>query len=81
MQPQSEFQGSQLPTYLNAREYKIHTVQSYSEMHAGTLISFIFATAFFTIRMAAKSLRLGGGWGADDYTLMAAYVSPDHSRF
>jgi hypothetical protein len=31
--------------------------------------------------MTAKSLRLGGGWGADDFTLIAAYVSPIPSGY
>lgn len=49
-------------------------MQRYSEVDAGTLIPFIIASILFAIRMSAKSLRLGGGWGADDYTLIPAYV-------
>lgn len=33
------------------------------------------ATTFFMVRMVAKCMNLGGGWGADDYTIIAAWVS------
>lgn len=56
-------------------------MQRYAGVDAGTLIPFIVASILFTIRMAAKSQRLGGGWGADDFTLIAAYVSPNLSGY
>ncbi|KAJ5144300.1 hypothetical protein N7526_001808 [Penicillium atrosanguineum] len=59
--------------YLNSRECDIPIVQRYSGVDAGMLIPFIAASILFTIRMAAKSQRLGGGWGADDFTLITAY--------
>jgi hypothetical protein len=33
------------------------------------------ATILFLLRIAAKILHLGGGWGSDDYTIIVAYVS------
>ena len=40
----------------------------------GTLAPFILASLLFVLRMAAKAVRLGGGWGPDDFTLITAYV-------
>ncbi|KAG0157233.1 Extracellular membrane protein, CFEM domain [Penicillium digitatum] len=41
---------------------------------ASTLIPFILATFFFVMRMIAKSSGLAGGWGLDDYTIIASYI-------
>ena len=51
-------------------------MRRYSEVDAGTLITFIAASLLFAARMASRFARLGGGWGADDYTIIVAYVSP-----
>lgn len=45
-------------------------------VEGGTLAPFILASLLFLLRMVAKAMRLGGGWGADDFTLIAAYVGP-----
>lgn len=35
---------------------------------------FVLATLLFVIRVAAKTMGLGGGWGGDDFTLIVSYV-------
>lgn len=56
-------------------------MRRYSEVDAGTLIPFIIASLLFAARMAARCARLGGDWGADDYTIVVAYVSPVPCEF
>ncbi|KAF3481394.1 uncharacterized protein GIQ15_04153 [Arthroderma uncinatum] len=60
--------------YLGSRQCNIPIEPLYTEVDAGTLIPFIAATFFFTIRISSKLMRLGGGWGADDYTIIVAYI-------
>ncbi|KAE8377592.1 hypothetical protein BDV26DRAFT_304881 [Aspergillus bertholletiae] len=43
-------------------------------VEGATLAPLILATIFFTIRIAAKSCNLGGGWGLDDVTIIISYV-------
>lgn len=45
------------------------------EVEAATLVPLILATILFLIRMTAKTIGLGGGWGSDDYTIIVAEVS------
>jgi hypothetical protein len=44
-------------------------------VEAATLVPLILSTILFTNRIAAKFMGLGGGWGADDITIIVAYVS------
>ncbi|KAM5444370.1 hypothetical protein MferCBS31731_000889 [Microsporum ferrugineum] len=60
--------------YLSSRACNIPIKPRYAEVDAGTLIPFLAATVFFSIRMATKIMHLGGNWGLDDYTIMVAYV-------
>ncbi|KAE8355451.1 hypothetical protein BDV28DRAFT_163073 [Aspergillus coremiiformis] len=39
-----------------------------------TLVPFILGTFFFTVRMMIKGFNLGGGWGADDFTIIVAFA-------
>ncbi|KAB8239076.1 hypothetical protein ETB97_002072 [Aspergillus alliaceus] len=43
-------------------------------LEAATLVPLILGTFFFTVRIATKSFNLGGGWGADDVTIIIAFV-------
>ncbi|KAF7595557.1 hypothetical protein BBP40_005592 [Aspergillus hancockii] len=43
-------------------------------VEGATLAPLILATLFFTIRIATKSLSLGGGWGLDDLTIIISYI-------
>lgn len=38
------------------------------------LATVILAALFFTIRIVTKAFNLGGGWGADDFTIIISYV-------
>ncbi|EEQ32309.1 uncharacterized protein MCYG_05128 [Microsporum canis CBS 113480] len=60
--------------YLSSRACNIPIKPRYAEVDAGTLVPFLAATVFFSIRMATKIMHLGGNWGLDDYTIMVAYV-------
>lgn len=40
----------------------------------GTIAPLVLATLLFAIRMAAKFMGLGGGWGPDDYTIIVSWV-------
>lgn len=60
--------------YVGSRQCDIPITQRYPEADAGTIIPFAIATILFIIRMATKTMHLGGGWGPDDYTLTIAYV-------
>lgn len=60
--------------YIASRQCDIPIPHRYPEADPGTIIPFALATILFVIRMIAKSLRLGGGWGPDDFTIMVAYV-------
>lgn len=60
--------------YIVSRQCDLPMPQRYPEADPATIIPFVIATILFAIRMVAKSLRLGGGWGPDDYTIIAAYV-------
>ncbi|KAE8356106.1 hypothetical protein BDV28DRAFT_2324 [Aspergillus coremiiformis] len=44
------------------------------EIEAATLIPLILGTILFVNRIVAKFMGIGGGWGADDYTIIAAYI-------
>lgn len=60
--------------YIISRQCDLPIPQQYPEADPATIIPFILATILFAIRMTAKVLQLGGGWGPDDYTLIVAYV-------
>ncbi|EYE94543.1 CFEM domain-containing protein [Aspergillus ruber CBS 135680] len=60
--------------YIVSRQCDLPMPQRYPEADPATIIPFVIATILFAIRMVAKSLRLGGGWGPDDYTIIAAYA-------
>ena len=60
---------------LGSRQCNIPVHQGRPEIDAATLVPLILATILVLNRMAAKLMRLGGGWGWDDYTIIAAYVS------
>ncbi|EFR03174.1 integral membrane protein [Nannizzia gypsea CBS 118893] len=60
--------------HLSSKACGIITKPLYAEVDAGTLIPFLFASFFFSIRIASKVMHLGGGWGPDDYTISVAYV-------
>ncbi|KAL4893256.1 hypothetical protein BDV59DRAFT_201845 [Aspergillus ambiguus] len=62
-----------LAKYVNSRSCGVPITQRYPEADAGTIIPFSIATILFILRMGAKIMRLGGGWGSDDYTIIAAY--------
>ncbi|KAL1848064.1 hypothetical protein Plec18170_008239 [Paecilomyces lecythidis] len=60
--------------YVESRQCNIPVRRRYPVADAGTIVPFILATILVIIRVAAKSMRLGGGWGPDDFTIVAAYV-------
>ena len=60
--------------FVESRQCNIPIRRRYAVADAGTIIPFIFATVLVMIRIAAKSMRLGGGWGPDDFTIVASYV-------
>lgn len=60
---------------LYEKECNITPRQGPSAVSAATLVPFILATFFFITRIIAKSSGLAGGWGWDDYTIIAAFVS------
>ncbi|BCR90981.1 CFEM domain-containing protein [Aspergillus chevalieri] len=59
--------------YIISRKCDLPIPREYPEADPATIIPFILATILFVIRMTAKFLRLGGGWGPDDYTIIIAY--------
>ncbi|OJJ82200.1 uncharacterized protein ASPGLDRAFT_59727 [Aspergillus glaucus CBS 516.65] len=59
--------------YIISRQCDLPIPQKYPEADPATIIPFILATILFAIRMTAKFLQLGGGWGPDDYTIIIAY--------
>ncbi|EFE36876.1 uncharacterized protein ARB_04403 [Trichophyton benhamiae CBS 112371] len=63
----------QVAKHLSSQACGIITKPRYTEVDAGTLIPFLFASFFFSVRIASKAMHLGGGWGADDYTISVAY--------
>ncbi|RHZ61812.1 uncharacterized protein CDV56_107452 [Aspergillus thermomutatus] len=65
---------SLLAKRLTNRACNVPVHQGRPEVEAATLVPLILASIFFFNRMAAKSMGLAGGWGADDYTIIAAYV-------
>lgn len=46
----------------------------FAENDPGTIVPFVLATILFLVRIVAKTMGLGGGWGGDDYTLIVSYV-------
>ena len=60
---------------LGSRQCNIPIHQGRPEIGAATLVPLILATILVMNRVAAKLMRLGGGWGWDDYTIIVAYVS------
>ncbi|GBF64615.1 hypothetical protein TMEN_7331 [Trichophyton mentagrophytes] len=60
--------------HLSSQACGIITKPRYAEVDAGTLIPFLFASFFFSVRIVSKAMHLGGGWGADDYTISVAYI-------
>lgn len=40
-----------------------------------TIAPLVLGTVLFAIRIAAKFMGLGGGWGPDDYTIIVSWVS------
>lgn len=60
--------------YIISRQCDLPIPQLYPEADPATIVPFILATILFAIRMTAKFLQLGGGWGPDDYTVIIAYV-------
>lgn len=60
---------------LGSRQCNIPIHQGRPEIDAATLVPLILATILVVNRAAAKLMRLGGGWGWDDYTIIVAYVS------
>lgn len=60
--------------YIVSRQCGLPIPQRYPEADPATIIPFVIATILFVVRMVAKFLRLGGGWGPDDYTIITAYV-------
>ncbi|KAI9369169.1 hypothetical protein BJX61DRAFT_549774 [Aspergillus egyptiacus] len=66
-------QDALLAKYVDSRECGLPITQRYPEADGGTIFPFAVATILFALRIAAKSLQLGGGWGADDYTITIAY--------
>lgn len=78
LQEESEDIGSndsKVAKYVESRQCGLPIIQRYPEADAGTIIPFSISTILFVVRMTAKTMRLGGGWGADDYTIIGAYVS------
>ena len=59
---------------MGSRQCNIPIAHRYAVVEGGTLVPFILASLLFLLRMVAKAMRLGGGWGADDFTLITAYV-------
>lgn len=49
------------------------------EIEGATLAPLVLATVIFIIRIIAKGIGLGGGWGPDDYTIIVAWVRPLYS--
>ncbi|KAJ9385535.1 hypothetical protein DTO063F5_4128 [Paecilomyces variotii] len=60
--------------FVESRQCNTPIRRRYAVADAGTIIPFVFATVLVMIRIAAKSMRLGGGWGPDDFTIVASYV-------
>ncbi|KAE8376655.1 hypothetical protein BDV26DRAFT_231244 [Aspergillus bertholletiae] len=58
---------------LNNRQCGIPPHKGRPKLDSGTLIPLIISTLLFGNRIAAKFMGLGGGWGADDYTIIVAY--------
>jgi hypothetical protein len=78
LQEESEDIGSndsKVAKYVESRQCGLPIIQRYPEADAATIIPFSISTILFVVRMTAKTMRLGGGWGADDYTIIGAYVS------
>ena len=44
-------------------------------VNGSALATLILASFFFIARIIAKSMGLAGGWGWDDYTIIASYVN------
>lgn len=60
---------------LGSRQCNIPIHQGRPEIGAATLVPLILASILVANRTAAKLMRLGGGWGWDDYTIIVAFVS------
>lgn len=58
----------------NARQCNVPYHNGHPEVEAATLVPLILATILFLVRMTAKTIGLGGGWGSDDYTIIVAEV-------
>ncbi|KAE8393126.1 hypothetical protein BDV23DRAFT_170512 [Aspergillus alliaceus] len=59
---------------LSNRQCGIPTHRGRPEIEAATLVPLILSTILFANRMIAKFMGLGGGWGADDFTIIVAYI-------
>ncbi|RJE18617.1 integral membrane protein [Aspergillus sclerotialis] len=58
---------------LRFRECKIPQHQGYPVADPATLAPLVLGTVLFAIRIAAKFMGLGGGWGPDDYTIIVSW--------
>ncbi|KAL4895254.1 hypothetical protein BDV59DRAFT_152089 [Aspergillus ambiguus] len=58
----------------NSRQCNLPYHKGHPEVGAATLVPLILATLLFFIRMMAKAIGLGGGWGVDDYTIIVAEI-------
>lgn len=59
---------------LNEKQCGIPKRKGVDAVNGSELTAFILATTFFLARIMAKSMRLGGNWGMDDYTIMVAWA-------
>ncbi|PLB38578.1 CFEM domain-containing protein [Aspergillus candidus] len=48
--------------------------KGHPEVEGATLVPLILAGILFVVRIAAKIMGLGGGWGPDDYTIIVAEI-------
>ncbi|KAF9894850.1 hypothetical protein FE257_004471 [Aspergillus nanangensis] len=58
----------------SSRQCHVPYHKGHPEVEAATLVPLILATLLFLIRMTAKAIGLGGGWGPDDYTIIVAEI-------
>ena len=59
---------------ISSRQCGVPLHKGHPEVEGATLVPLILAGILFAIRMAAKIMGLGGGWGPDDYTIIVAEV-------